>query len=698
MKKMHRVLSVFLAVLTLVSLLAIMPGKVAAAGINAPVVTASNDAATGAPKLTWDAVEGAEKYQVYRATSKSGTYSRRVTTTKTTFTNTNAETGTTYYYKVRALAADGTYAESKIVSRTCDLPRPVITLSNVASSGAPKVTWEAVAGAQEYQVYRAASKDGTYSLMKTTTSTAYTNTSAVTGETYYYKVKAIAENSSANSAYSTIKSRTRDLPRPVVTVSNVESSGAPKVTWEAVDGAKEYQVYRATAKDGTYSLMKTTAYTAYTNTSAKAGETYYYKVKAIAVNSAADSAYSSVKSCTRVLARPKVSVALTASGYPKVTWGAVDGAEKYEVYRATSKGGTYKLMKTVTSTAYTNTSAESGQTYYYKVRAICSNPEGNSAYSEILSIRAGSAATSDLRYVALPSVYIYKSASSSSSSVKIPYMTELKLGKTVSSSSSGQWCEVYYEGKLYYIWLTPGSDKLTTVRSTMEYTSDNPYQQEVIDLAVTICKEWKTDYRSNESGVVHSDGTVGFDCSGYVGYVINTVMQRYVPAYRLSPGLEYLYEAYDIYNTGLRGEFKAIDVELEDIQPGDVIFFYDHETLSRLSHCGLYMGNNEFLHSTSTWDRVCLMPLNDSFADRFICVKRFIPEEVEPANATWYAKQGCPLYADTRGTEKTDLRLTRGEAVTVLYTRATDSNGIAYIRTSSGKYGFVWTTNLSKTK
>ena len=92
------------------------------------------------------------------------------------------------------------------------------------------------------------------------------------------------------------------------------------------------------------------------------------------------------------------------------------------------------------------------------------------------------------------------------------------------------------------------------------------------------------------------------------------------------------------------------------------------------------------------------MPLNDSFADRFICVKRFIPEEVEPANATWYAKQGCPLYADTRGTEKTDLRLTRGEAVTVLYTRATDSNGIAYIRTSSGKYGFVWTTNLSKTK
>ena len=698
MKKMHRVLSVFLAVLTLAGLLAVLPAKAEAAGISAPVATVSNDAATGKVKLTWVAVEGAVNYEIYRAIGKSGTYSRRITVTETAYTDVEAEAGKTYYYKVRAFAADGTYAESKAVSRTCDLPRPVTKVSNVASSGAPKVTWEAVAGAKEYQVYRATSKSGTYSLMKTTTKTSYTNTSAEAGTTYYYKVKAIAEISSANSAYSSVKSRTCDLPRPVVTVSNVESSGAPKVTWETVEGAKEYQVYRATSKDGTYTLMKTITKTSYTNTSAKLDKTYYYKIKAIAEKSSANSAYSSVQSCTRDLAQPKVSITLTSSGYPKVTWEAVEGAIEYQAYRATSRNGTYKLMKTTTKTSYTNTSATSGQTYYYKVRAIYSNSEANSAYSEILSIRAGGAATSDLRYVALPSVYIYKSASSSSSSVKLPYMTELKLGKAASSGSS--WYEVYYEGKLYYIYLPAGSDKLTTVQSTLDYTSDNPYQQEVIDLAVTIYKEWKTDYVSNESGVVHSDGTVGFDCSGFVGYVINTVMQRHVPAYRLSPGLVYLYETYDIYNTGLRGEFKAIDVELEDIQPGDVIFFYDHNTITKLNHCALYMGNNEFLHSTSTWDGVCLMPLTDSFADRFMCVKRFIPEpeDVKPANATWYAKSGCSVYADTRCKEKSGFSLTRGEAVTVLYTRATDSNGVAYIRTSSGKYGFVWTSNLSKTK
>ena len=123
----------------------------------------------------------------------------------------------------------------------------------------------------EYEVYRATSKDGTYKLMKTTTKTSYTNTGAEAGKTYYYKVKAIASKSSADSAYSEIKSRTCDLPRPDVSIAL--SSGKPKVTWNAVEGAVEYEVYRATSKDGAYKLVKTTAKTSYTNTAATADKT-----------------------------------------------------------------------------------------------------------------------------------------------------------------------------------------------------------------------------------------------------------------------------------------------------------------------------------------------------------------------------------------------------------------------------------------
>lgn len=56
--------------------------------------------------------------------------------------------------------------------------------------GKPRMMWEEVKGATEYHVYR--SEDGTtFKKMYTTTGLSYTNTSAVYGKTYYYKVRAI---------------------------------------------------------------------------------------------------------------------------------------------------------------------------------------------------------------------------------------------------------------------------------------------------------------------------------------------------------------------------------------------------------------------------------------------------------------------------------------------------------------------------
>ena len=61
-------------------------------------------------------------------------------------------------------------------------------------------------GAIKYRVYRATSKDGTYSLIYTTRGTTCTNIKNVEeGRTYYYKVRAYCDNSGATSAYSAIK-------------------------------------------------------------------------------------------------------------------------------------------------------------------------------------------------------------------------------------------------------------------------------------------------------------------------------------------------------------------------------------------------------------------------------------------------------------------------------------------------------------
>ncbi len=56
----------------------------------------------------------------------------------------------------------------------------------------------------------------------------------------------------------------------------------------------------------------------------------------------------------------------------KVSWKKIAGADGYQIYRSTSKNGTYKLAKTIKSgstTTWTNKSLKSGKKYYYKVRA-----------------------------------------------------------------------------------------------------------------------------------------------------------------------------------------------------------------------------------------------------------------------------------------------------------------------------------------
>ena len=285
--------------------------------LSAPTVTGGNDS-QGRPTLTWNAVSGAAKYEVYRARSRSGEYIKYSTVTGTSYTNTSyIEDGNTYYYKVRALDANGTAgAWSSIVSvtyraaSTGTLSAPAVT-GSTDSQGRPTLKWKAVSGAAKYEIYRSYSRDGSYSKYSTQTSTAYTNSSYLTsGTTYYYKVRALDANGNAGP-YSAVVSVTcrLKLSAPSVTGGN-DSQGRPTLKWNAVTGAAKYEVYRARSKDGDYIKYSTVTGTSYTNTSyIENGNTYYYKVHALNANGTAG-AWSSIVSVTY----RKPAAATVASG------------------------------------------------------------------------------------------------------------------------------------------------------------------------------------------------------------------------------------------------------------------------------------------------------------------------------------------------------------------------------------------------
>ena len=356
----------------------------------APRVTIGNSSASGKPQLTWAAVDGAAKYEIYRSTQQSTGFTLLGTTTSTSYVNTGAAVGKTYYYRVKAVNSAGTSAYSNIVSGRAKAAIPAaprVTIGNSSASGKPQLTWAAVDGAAKYEIYRSTQQSTGFTLLGTTTSTSYVNTGAAVGTTYYYKVRALNVDGAAGAYSSTVSGAAKAVAPAAPTVTMTYSdSGKPKLTWSAVSGAASYRVYRSESRGTGYSLLGTTTATSYVNTGAAVGKTYYYRVKA--VNSAGTSAYSNIvsgRAKAAIPAAPRVTIGnSSASGKPQLTWAAVDGAAKYEIYRSTQQSTGFTLLGTTTSTSYVNTGAAVGTTYYYKVRAL--NVDGAAgAYSSTVS-------------------------------------------------------------------------------------------------------------------------------------------------------------------------------------------------------------------------------------------------------------------------------------------------------------------------
>ena len=356
----------------------------------APRVTIGNSSASGKPQLTWAAVDGAAKYEIYRSTQQSTGYSLLGTTTSTSYVNTGAAVGTTYYYKVRAVNSAGTSAYSNIVSGRAKAAIPAaprVTIGNSSASGKPQLTWAAVDGAAKYEIYRSTQQSTGFTLLGTTTSTNYVNTGAAVGTTYYYKVRALNVDGAAGAYSSTVSGAAKAVAPAAPTVTMTYSDGGkPKLTWSAVSGAASYRVYRSESRGTGYSLLGTTTSTSYVNTGAAVGKTYYYRVKA--VNSAGTSAYSNIVSGTARTPAPAAPVlkggTSSASGKPQLTWAAVDGAAKYDVYRSNSADGTFSKVGSTDKTTYVNTGAVKGVTYFYKIRAV--GASGASGFSNTVAI------------------------------------------------------------------------------------------------------------------------------------------------------------------------------------------------------------------------------------------------------------------------------------------------------------------------
>ena len=84
----------------------------------------------------------------------------------------------------------------------------------------------------------------------------------------------------------------------------------------------------------------------------------------------------------------------------------------------------------------------------------------------------------------------------------------------------------------------------------------------------------------------------GFDCSGLVQY-----------SYKMA-GIKVPRTTQQLYNA-------ARPVKRQHLKAGDLVFFRINRY--KISHVGLYLGNNQFIHAPSTGKRVNIANINDHY-------------------------------------------------------------------------------------
>ncbi|MDO4556075.1 MAG: Ig-like domain-containing protein [Lachnospiraceae bacterium] len=156
------------------------------------------------------------------------------------------------------------------------------------------------------------------------------------------------------------------------------------LSWSKISGSKGYEVYRYDTKTKKYKLIASVSAgkTSYTvkrvngDSGSKLQQAASYRfqirsyvtVSGVKVYKKTDTIKTATKPGKAVISK----LAKKSSKKVSISWNKQKGSSGYEIWMKSSKNGTYKLVKTITSAKtvkYTKSGLTKNKTYYFKVRA-----------------------------------------------------------------------------------------------------------------------------------------------------------------------------------------------------------------------------------------------------------------------------------------------------------------------------------------
>ena len=191
--------------------------------------------------------------------------------------------------------------------------------------------------------------------------------------------------------------------------------------------------------------------------------------------------------------------------------------------------------------------------------------------------------TAVTKYINGSSVYIRNEPSTDASIV----ISLIRNTDVTVTGENGDWYKVKYGDFEGYIFKELLSDEqteqtnrhmplaeTTNLQENIEQTSnsnESSLGQEIVEYA----KQY-LGYPYVYGGA----GSSSFDCSGFTMYIYKNF-------------------GYSLSHSARAQSKMGTYVEKENLQPGDLVFFLDYETMDDIGHCGIYIGDGNFIHASS---------------------------------------------------------------------------------------------------
>ena len=334
--------------------------------------------------VTWKTAANAETFSVYRRTADSAWSRIAEDLTGTTYTDKDVLPGTTYWYTVKGVNADGTEGsyDDNGVSATALYPIPAdveLTAATATLDGIT-VTWKTAANAASYNVLRKTAGAEWAVHAKNVMTTAYTDEDVQPGTTYWYAVQGVNADDRTSKSYDdngVSATALYPIPADVELTAATATPDGITVTWKTAANAASYNVLRKTAGAEWTVLANNVTAAAYTDKDVLPGTMYWYTVKGVNSDGTEGGYNDNGVSATALYPIPadvKMSNAVVSGNTIVVTWEKAAGAATYNVYRKGPGDTSWQAVSYKQSaTSYTDKNVTAGGTYKYTVRGVAAD-------------------------------------------------------------------------------------------------------------------------------------------------------------------------------------------------------------------------------------------------------------------------------------------------------------------------------------